>query len=122
MKAVGVNFVLDPSDKNVDVPAEVKRITKGVGVDVVFDCAGVQSGVRDACKSIRARGTVVNIAIWEKEILFNPNDLVFKEGKYVACLGYLRKDFDNVIHAISSGKCFFLTSKFSIATRFVDLG
>jgi len=39
----------------------------------------------------------VNVAIWEKAVPFQPNDLVFREGKYVACLGYVKQDFRDVI-------------------------
>jgi hypothetical protein len=30
----------------------------------------------------------INVAIWEKEVPFNPNMLVFREAKYTAVLGY----------------------------------
>jgi hypothetical protein len=39
-------------------------------------------------------------------VLFNPNWLVFREGEYVACLGYVKLDFRDVIEAIGSGKFF----------------
>lgn len=51
----------------------------------------------------RAHGTVVNVAIWEKAVPFNPNMLVFREAKYVAVLGYLKKDFEAVIAALGDG-------------------
>jgi threonine dehydrogenase-like Zn-dependent dehydrogenase len=97
----GANVILDP--RKVDVAARTKEETGGEGVDIVFDCAGVASGLKSACQGIKARGTVVNVAIWEKDIPFQPNDLVFKEGKYVACLGYVQQDFKDVIQAIGSG-------------------
>jgi len=97
----GANVILDP--RKDDVAARTKEETGGEGVDIVFDCAGVASGLKSACQSIKARGTVVNVAIWEKEILFQPNELVWKEGKYVACLGYVQQDFKDVIQAIGTG-------------------
>ena len=98
----GANVILDP--RKEDVVKRVKEETNGEGVDIVFDCAGVAAGLRAACQSIRARGTVVNVAIWEKEVPFQPNDLVFREGNYVACLGYVKQDFKDVIKAIGNGK------------------
>lgn len=70
----------------------------------MFDCAGVPASFETACKAIKARGTVVNVAIWEKPVSFNPNSLVFNEGKYVGVLGYQRKDFVEVIKAIADGR------------------
>lgn len=62
------------------------------------------ASLETACNAIRPRGTVVNVAIWEKAVPFNPNMLVFKEGKYVAVLGYQRQDFEEVIQAIADGR------------------
>ena len=101
-KQFGADHVLDP--REVDIVAKAQELTGGEGVDIVFDCAGVAVGLATACKSIKVKGTVVNVAIWEKAVPFQPNDLVFKEGKYVACLGYVQQDFKDVIQAIASGK------------------
>jgi threonine dehydrogenase-like Zn-dependent dehydrogenase len=110
-KEFGADHILDP--RKDDVVARVKELT-GEGADIVFDCAGVAVGLEAACKSIRVRGTVVNVAIWEKAVPFQPNDLVFREGKYVACLGYVKQDFRDVIEAISSGKWHFFMLSISL--------
>lgn len=101
-KHFGADEILDP--RKDDVVARSKQLSGGEGVDIVFDCAGVAVGLEAACKAIKVKGTVVNVAIWEKAVPFQPNDLVFKEGKYVACLGYVKQDFRDVIEAISSGE------------------
>lgn len=54
--------------------------------------------------AVKARGTVVNVAIWEKEVPFQPNMLTFKEGNYTAVLGYQRRDFEAVIENLANGK------------------
>ncbi|KAE8442110.1 hypothetical protein EG329_003816 [Mollisiaceae sp. DMI_Dod_QoI] len=101
-KQFGADTILDP--RKVDIVKSVRDLTGGEGVDIVFDCAGVAIGLEAACKAIRVKGTVVNVAIWEKPVPFQPNDLVFREGTYVACLGYVQQDFKDVIQAISTGK------------------
>jgi threonine dehydrogenase-like Zn-dependent dehydrogenase len=80
-----------------------KELSGKDGPDIVFDCAGVPASIKTACTAVRARGTVVNVAIWEKEIPFNPNLLVFREAKYTAVLGYQRKDVQAVIDHIAAG-------------------
>lgn len=99
----GATHIVDPSRES-SVVQKIRGLTGGQGVDVVFDCAGVAAGLEAACQSIKARGTVVNVAIWEGAVPFQPNDLVWREGKYVACLGYVKQDFRDVIEAISSGE------------------
>lgn len=91
-KEFGAHHVLDPT--KVDIESTSLELCGGLnGPDLVFDCAGVPKSLETACKAVRSRGTVVNVAIWEKEVPFNPNWLVFREAAYKAVLGYQKKDF-----------------------------
>lgn len=78
----GGTEIVDPFKE--DVVQRVKELTGGVGVDVALDAAGVPASLKSAFGSVRIRGTVVNVAIWEKEVPFNPNMLVFGEKIYKA--------------------------------------
>ncbi|KAF2797365.1 sorbitol dehydrogenase [Melanomma pulvis-pyrius CBS 109.77] len=97
----GAHHIVDP--KTSDAVAISKELSGGDGPDIVFDCAGVPASLTTACQAVRAKGTVVNVAIWEKAIPFQPNMLVFKEAMYTAVLGYRRKDFQAVIDHIADG-------------------
>lgn len=74
----GAHEVLNP--KSDDVVAKVRELSGGRGADVVFDCAGLKANLDTACDAVKTRGHVVNVAIWEKEIPFQANKLVFKES------------------------------------------
>ena len=80
-KSFGAHHVLDPREQ--DVVAEVKRLTGGLGADVGFDAAGSQYAIDTAFESIKARGTLVNIAVWEKRAQINMNEIVFREKAYL---------------------------------------
>lgn len=97
----GAHHVIDPA--TYDMVAMSKQLSGQDGPDIVFDCAGVPASIKTACTAVRARGTVVNVAIWEKEVPFNPNMLVFREAKYTAVLGYQRKDVQAVIDHLGNG-------------------
>ena len=101
-KQFGAHYVLDPSKD--DVVARVREITDGYGVNVAFDAAGVQAGLNQAIQALRARGTLVNIAIWEKTAIITPNWLCFREKKYIGVATYQEGDFQAVIDALASGK------------------
>jgi threonine dehydrogenase-like Zn-dependent dehydrogenase len=93
---------LDPSKE--DVVAKSKELCGGEnGPDIVFDCAGVPASIKTACEAVRSRGCVINVAIWEKEIPFNPNWLTFREAWYKSILGYQAEDYRGVIDALAKG-------------------
>lgn len=125
----GAHHVIDPTSE--DVVEKVESLTGGLGADVGYDCAGVQVAVDSALKAIKARGTLVNVAVWEKKASLNMNDMVFRERAYmggewkkrsalcdscaVAAIAdtltllllvatYYLGDFEAVIEAISSGR------------------
>jgi threonine dehydrogenase-like Zn-dependent dehydrogenase len=101
-KEFGAHRVVDP--RVDDAVAVSRELSGGDGPDVVFDCAGVPASIKTACEAVRAKGTVVNVAIWEKEIPFQPNVLGFKEAVFTSVLGYQRKDFQAVIDHIADGE------------------
>lgn len=101
-KQFGAHHVIDPVKD--DLVAKVLEICGGRGVNIAFDAAGVQAGLDKAILAVRPRGTLVNIAVWERPISFNPNDLTFRERNYIGCATYVQGDFQEVINAIASGK------------------
>lgn len=102
-KKFGAHHIVDPVKENVI--ERVHEINNGAGADVAFDCAGVQIGLDTAMKAIRVRGTVVNIAIWEKRATMDMNELVFRERNYMGVATFLHSDFESVIEAIATGRC-----------------
>lgn len=97
----GAHHVVDPSKS--DIVDEVAKLTNGQGADVAFDAAGVQIGLDSAMQAIKARGTLVNIAVWEKRATLQMNDLIFRERAYMGVATYALGDFEAVIGAISAG-------------------
>jgi threonine dehydrogenase-like Zn-dependent dehydrogenase len=80
-KMFGATHIFDP--RSEDIAKKSKEICGGQGPKIAFDCAGVPASIKTAALAIRSRGTVVNVAIWEKEVPFQPNSLVFGEKKYL---------------------------------------
>ncbi len=101
-KQFGAHHVLDPTED--DIVARVREICGGVGADLAFDAAGVQAGLNQALKAIRAQGTLVNIAVWEKPAQLQMNDLVFRERKYIGTTTFVAGDFRRVLDAIAEGE------------------
>ena len=100
-KQFGAHYVLDPTKD--DIVARVREICDGQGANLAFDAAGVQAGLDQAIKALRAGGTLVNIAIWEKSATIVPNLLCFRERRYMGVATYQAGDFQDVLNALSSG-------------------
>lgn len=97
-KRAGADVVLDPNE--VNIPEEVKKLTDGVGVDVSFETTGAKIGFDIGLESIKYDGTMVVTSIWEGDINFNPNALVFTEKKIVGTIAY-RHEFPATIALMS---------------------
>ncbi|KAF4124013.1 Alcohol dehydrogenase GroES-like domain, partial [Geosmithia morbida] len=98
----GAKWVVDPTD--TDVVADVNQKTNGTGADVTIDCAGVPQSIECACTAVKTFGTIINVAIWEKGVSFNPNWLTFRETAYKSVLAYRDRDFASVIEGLSTGE------------------
>lgn len=98
----GAHHVINPL--TTDLLASVLSLTNNAGVDVAFDAAGVQVGLDEALKSVRARGTVVNIAVWENRATLNMNDVVFRERAYMGVATFDNETFGKVLQKIDQGR------------------
>lgn len=101
-KQFGADVIIDPTKE--DVVKRCRELCENQGVNVVYDCAGVQAGLDTAVEAVRARGAIVNIAIWEKPCTITPNQFCFKERSYHGVATYQAGDFQAVLDAISSGR------------------
>jgi 2-desacetyl-2-hydroxyethyl bacteriochlorophyllide A dehydrogenase len=100
-KRFGAHHIIDPSKE--DIVKRTRELTDNKGAHVTFDCAGVQAALDQAVHATRARGCIVNIAIWEKPCTINTNDFNFKERMYMGVATYAVGDFQEVLDALADG-------------------
>ena len=99
LSGLGAPTVVDPAD----APAAVAELTGGHGVDVAFEAAGVGDAVTAALAALAPRGTLVIVALHEREFGFNPTAMVFAENTVVGSIAYTADDFREVIAAMALG-------------------
>jgi threonine dehydrogenase-like Zn-dependent dehydrogenase len=85
----GATLAVDPTKS--DITRAVLEATDDVGVDVAFDAAGLQSTIDAAINSVRANGTVVNIAIYDAgvKVGIDMNSVSLKQITLLGDLGLL---------------------------------
>jgi threonine dehydrogenase-like Zn-dependent dehydrogenase len=141
LKACGPRklFVPEPTEKRYQQIAELadktfnpvrdhigdkcRSLTGGAGVDLVFDCAGSEAGLRDAMDGVRKGGTIVNVAGWGKDVSETnsaPDGLLnihlqctipmakfsLKELVYRASLGSANEDIKETVEDFIAGTYF----------------
>ena len=65
-KKLGADIVLNPDE--VDVTAEIKKLTGGWGVDVAIEALGIQATFEGALRAVRPGGTVSSLGIYENNL------------------------------------------------------
>lgn len=94
----------DPSQHGEDAVKELRKLSKnGKGFDFAFDCSGLKVTFDTGLGAITYRGSLVNLAVWGKSIDFNPMSITLSEKQYTGSIGYVVKDFEDVVDEIHEG-------------------
>ncbi len=103
----------------VTVSDEVKKLTKGRGVDVVLEMSGSSIAIKDAFKALRLAGTLVMFGICGSPVELNLNeDIIFKETRIIGCNGReIFKTWYLMLELLESGQLdidFIITHQFPL--------
>jgi len=101
-KECGADMILDP--KECDVVAEIKKLTKGSGADVSFECVGHKTTGPLAIDVIRNHGKAVIVGIFEEPSAFNFFSLSGTDKVVIGTLAYTIDDFQGVANLLASGQ------------------
>jgi (R,R)-butanediol dehydrogenase/meso-butanediol dehydrogenase/diacetyl reductase len=93
--------VWDPT--TTDVRAEVQRLTKSRGADVVFESSGHPAAFTDAQRVAARQARIVIVAAYEQPVVFDPYFLLSTEQTMTAALAYTPAEFDQVLLLMASG-------------------
>ena len=101
-KEAGVaDYVLDPSE--VDVVAEVMKITADRGVDVAFECSSVNKVLDTLVTAIKPTGVLMIVSIWSHPATVNVHSVVMKELDIRGTIAYVN-DHQETIKLVEQGK------------------
>jgi len=95
------DHILDPSE--VDVVAEVMKLTGGKGVDVSFECSSVNKVLDTLVAVTKATGVVVIVSIWSHPATINVHSVVMKELDVRGTIAYCN-DHQETIKLVEEGK------------------
>ncbi len=88
-KAMGADYVFNSGRD--DLPAEVKKLTGGVGMDAAIDVTGAGAALNTALKCLRAAGRLVCVGLPTRPVTFPDmaDDLIYREIQLTGISGRL---------------------------------
>ncbi|KAK8023650.1 hypothetical protein PG993_011716 [Apiospora rasikravindrae] len=99
----GATTVLDPQEE--DVVSRCKSLCGGgQGPAVALECAGVAASINSACRAVRTKGLIVNVALWEEPVPIDMMALLFGEKRLASAVSLTASDFRAVIDALERGR------------------
>ncbi|KAK8093031.1 hypothetical protein PG999_014618 [Apiospora kogelbergensis] len=98
----GASTVIDPREE--DVVSRCRSLCDGQGPAVALECAGVPASINTACRAVRTKGLIVNVALWDEPVPIDLMPIVFGEKRMAAAVSLTASDFRAVIDALESGK------------------
>jgi (R,R)-butanediol dehydrogenase/meso-butanediol dehydrogenase/diacetyl reductase len=99
---LGLDDVLDPGA--VDVPALMRDLTDGRGVDVAIEAAGSEPSLQTCLAAVRKRGTVAQVALHTGPARIEPFRLALDEVTLVGTWCFDTWDWPKVIALVESGR------------------
>ena len=82
----------------------IKEVTKGLGADIVYECAGVAPALQNAVDFARRGGTVSLIGLAASDALTKPAEWLRKEINVSASLGYTHEEFEMSMSYVADSK------------------
>src|SRR5690606_6444950 len=89
--------------REVDLIDAVNEATENWGADIVFECSGAASAIRDLFKVVRPGGTVVLVGLPPEPVPFDVSGATARECRIETVFRYANV-FDRALALIAAGK------------------
>lgn len=102
-RQLGASAVIDP--KTVDPVVELRKLTDGIGPDVVLEAAGVVTVTPVAIQAARKAGRIVLVGIPVTATTFNFFDIVLTEKEVIGSLSHVYdEDYATAVRWLGDGR------------------
>ena len=94
----GADLVVDISQQ--DLKDVVDDVSRGVGADIVFECAGSAPAALQMCDLVRPRGKIIMVSVHKEPHPVDLRSLNFKEVTMIGTRVYTRDDYQKALALI----------------------
>lgn len=102
LKQMGATEVFNPRECQLE--KEIMERTDGVGVDVAFECTGVESAINQCFRALRKRGTYIQSGLNVGNVRVNPFDWAFKDLTIIGIWCFNTYDFPQSIDLLTANR------------------
>lgn len=96
---------------------KILNIQPDEGIDIAFECVGIESSIRDAMHVVRKGGRVVVVGVFGDEVKVNMANVQDRELELIGTLMYTKRDFTEAVYMLSNASFspeLFITSVFPL--------
>jgi L-iditol 2-dehydrogenase len=96
---------------------KILNIQPDEGIDIAFECVGIESSIRDAMDVVRKGGRVVVVGVFGDEVKVNMANVQDRELELIGTLMYTKRDFTEAVYMLSNASFspeLFITSVFPL--------
>ena len=102
LRDLGATEAFNPME--CDLEKEILDRTDGVGVDVAFECTGIESAINACFDLLRKRGMYVQSGLPVDKIKVNPFDWAFKDLNMIGIWCFNTYDFPKTLELMKTGQ------------------
>lgn len=88
----------------VDAVKKINANKPFEGIDVVFECVGVEKSIRDAIEIVRKGGKIIVVGVFGKDTKVQMAYVQDRELELMGSLMYIRRDFTEAIQMLNEGE------------------
>ena len=98
--ALGAHHAVSPSEAT----EFISNLTKGLGADIVYECAGIPATIQSAVDLARRGGRAAIIGLAMGDAPISPRQWLTKEIQVTAALGYTHEEFEMTMGYVADGR------------------
>ncbi|HMF76145.1 MAG TPA: alcohol dehydrogenase catalytic domain-containing protein [Bryobacteraceae bacterium] len=87
-----------------DLAEVVREHTKGIGVDVAFECAGHPTSVQACLEALRPMGQYTQVGICGRDIMFPIDQIFYKQLKMSGSICYTARTWERMMKIYAQGR------------------
>jgi L-iditol 2-dehydrogenase len=86
-----------------NVVEKIHEVQSYEGIDLVFECVGVEKSIRDAMAIVRKGGRIVVCGVFGSDTTIRMVDIQDRELELVGTIMYVRRDITDAINMLAEG-------------------